>query len=100
MTERRSVRLSSRAALAAGAAAAALLCGSSAFAARPSEADARIARLEAAVASLQAQEKAHPGKSPRLSLKRPGAGARRGPKKAATTSLGDDEVGPEAQHGA
>jgi transcriptional regulator with XRE-family HTH domain len=56
--------------------------------------------VAAEVASLQAQEKAHPGKSPRLSSRRPGAGARRAPNERVTPSLSDDEAGTEGRHDA
>ncbi len=57
-TTNRPTSVGFRTILTAGVSAVAILCGSSAFAARPSDADARIARLEAAVASLQAQVQA------------------------------------------
>ena len=50
--------------------------------------------------SLRAKEKANPGKSPRLSSRRPGARAGRAPNEPATPSSSDVEVGTEGQHGA
>jgi transcriptional regulator with XRE-family HTH domain len=52
------------------------------------------------LASLHAQEKTHPGKSPRLSSRRPGARARRAPNEPASPSLSDEEAGGEGRHGA
>ena len=52
------------------------------------------------LASLQAQEKAHPGKTPRLSSRRPGGGARRTPNEPATPTLSDDGAPTEGRPGA
>jgi transcriptional regulator with XRE-family HTH domain len=43
--------------------------------------------------SLRAKEKANPGKSPRLSSRRPGGRAGRAPNEPAAPSSSDDEVG-------
>lgn len=51
------------------------------------------------LASLQAHEKAHPGKTPRLSSRRPGS-ARRAPNEPATSTLSDDELPAEGRPGA
>jgi transcriptional regulator with XRE-family HTH domain len=52
------------------------------------------------LASLQAHEKAHPGKTPRLSSRRPGAVGRSAPNEPASSTLGDDGAPTEGRPGA